>query len=86
MALLITEDCVNCGICEPDCPNQAISAGSEIFIIAADKCTECVGHYDESQCIELCPVDCIITDAEHAESKEQLQAKFERLTGHVATI
>jgi len=80
MALIITEDCINCAVCEPECPNNAISPGDEIFVINPDKCTECVGHFDESQCIEVCPVDCIIVDPAHTESKEQLQAKFEKLT------
>ncbi len=80
MALKITEDCINCAVCEPECPNNAISAGDEIFVIDVDKCTECVGHFDESQCIEVCPVDCIIVDPDHKESKDQLQAKFEKLT------
>ena len=80
MALKITEDCINCAVCEPECPNNAITAGDEIFIIDPDKCTECVGHFDESQCIEVCPVDCIILDPAHAESKDQLQAKFQKLT------
>ena len=80
MALKITEDCINCAVCEPECPNNAISAGDEIFVIDASKCTECVGHFDESQCIEVCPVDCIIIDPDHKESKDQLQAKFQKLT------
>lgn len=80
MALRITMDCINCAACEPECPNSAITAGDEIFMIDADKCTECVGHYEESQCIAVCPVDCIITDEERVESREELQAKFERLT------
>ena len=80
MALIITEDCINCAVCEPECPNNAISAGGDIFVIAPDKCTECVGHFDESQCVEVCPVDCIIIDPAHTESKDQLQAKFEKLT------
>lgn len=80
MALIITADCINCAACEPECPNSAISAGSEIFIVDADRCTECVGHYDESQCIAVCPVDCIIADENRVETREQLQAKFEQLT------
>ncbi len=80
MALLINEDCINCAVCEPECPNNAISAGDDIFVIDPDKCTECVGHFEESQCIEVCPVDCIIVDPNHTETKEQLQAKFVRLT------
>ena len=80
MALKITEDCINCAVCEPECPNSAITAGDEIFVIDPNKCTECVGHFDESQCIEVCPVDCIIVDPAHTESKDQLQAKYQKLT------
>jgi len=79
MALLITEDCVNCGVCEPECPNEAISEGDDVFVIDWELCTECVGWYDDPQCVEVCPVDCIPKDAEHVESKEELLAKKERL-------
>jgi ferredoxin len=79
MAYKITDECINCGACEPECPNMAISAGDEIFEINPDKCTECVGHFDESQCAAVCPVDCCIPDPEHKESKEELMAKYERL-------
>jgi ferredoxin len=80
MALLITEECINCAACEPECPNSAISVGEDVFIVDADKCTECVGHFDESQCLVACPVDCIIVDPNRTETREQLQAKYERLT------
>lgn len=80
MALLITDECINCDVCEPECPNNAISQGDETYVIDAAKCTECVGHYDESQCVAVCPVDCIVVDPNHAESKEQLNDKFLRLT------
>jgi len=79
MAYKITDECINCGACEPECPNMAISAGDEFFEIDPDKCTECVGHFDESQCAAVCPVDCCIPDPEHKESKEELMAKYERL-------
>jgi len=79
MALIITADCINCAACEPDCPNSAISAGDDIFIIDADRCTECVGHFEESQCTAVCPVDCIIVDADRTETREQLQEKYEVL-------
>jgi len=84
MALLITDDCINCTVCEPECPNSAISVGDGIFIIDADKCTECVGHFAESQCIDVCPVDCIIVDANRTESREQLQEKYDRLMAAAA--
>jgi len=81
MSLLITDECINCDVCEPECPNGAISMGDEIYIIDPELCTECVGHFDEPQCIEVCPVDCILVDPDNQESRDQLQAKYERLTG-----
>jgi len=80
MALKITDECINCDVCEPECPNGAISQGAEIYVIDPEKCTECVGHFDEPQCRQVCPVDCIPFDPEHVESKEQLNAKFLRLS------
>ena len=59
MALMITDECINCDVCEPECPNGAISQGPEIYVIDPAKCTECVGHFDAPQCREVCPVDCI---------------------------
>ena len=80
MALIITEECINCAACEPECPNEAITAGDEIYEIEPDKCTECVGHFDESQCAAVCPVDCCVPDPDHKETKEELMTKFKRLT------
>jgi len=79
MSLLITDECINCDVCEPECPNGAITQGEEIYVVNPDLCTECVGHYETSQCVDVCPVDCIIPDPDHAESKEQLQQKYEAL-------
>lgn len=84
MALMITSDCINCDVCVPECPNEAISQGDETYVIDPAKCTECVGHFDESQCVEVCPADCIIPDPNHTESKEQLQQKYQRLSGAAA--
>jgi len=84
MALMITDECINCAVCELECPNLAISEGEEIYEIDPDKCTECVGHYDEPQCQKVCPVDCIPIDPEHFEDREELMAKFRRLTGREA--
>ncbi len=81
MALTITDDCINCAVCEPECPNLAIFEGEEIFEIDPDRCTECVGHFDEPQCQMVCPVDCIPLDANRIESKDELQKKYELLTG-----
>ncbi|SEN34573.1 YfhL family 4Fe-4S dicluster ferredoxin [Nitrosomonas marina] len=79
MALIITDECINCDVCEPECPNDAISQGEEIYMIDSRKCTECVGHYDVPQCVEVCPVDCIILNPDVVESKSQLRAKYEAL-------
>ena len=79
MALLITDDCINCDVCEPECPNDAIYMGPEIYEIYPNKCTECVGHYDEPQCQQVCPVACIPFNPDWRESKEQLREKYERL-------
>ncbi|MBI3575613.1 MAG: YfhL family 4Fe-4S dicluster ferredoxin [Gammaproteobacteria bacterium] len=80
MALKITDECINCDVCEPECPNGAITQGEEIYVIAPALCTECVGHFEESQCISVCPVDCIILDPDHAETREQLLQKYQALT------
>jgi ferredoxin len=79
MALMITDQCINCDVCEPECPNGAISQGPEIYVIDPLRCTECVGHFDLPQCREVCPVDCIPLDPEWSESRDALQAKYERL-------
>ena len=81
MSLKINELCVNCDVCEPVCPNKAISMGPDIYVIDPALCTECVGHYDTPQCVDVCPVDCILKDEDNAESADQLWVKFERITG-----
>ena len=85
MALLITDECINCDVCEPECPNQAIYMGKEIYEIDPHKCTECVGHFDQPQCVEVCPVACIPVNPAHVESKPMLWEKYHRLTGTVAS-
>lgn len=79
MALMITDECINCDVCEPECPNDAISMGEAIYQIDPKKCTECVGHFDEPQCVQVCPVACIPQDPLHAETREVLWHKFEGL-------
>ena len=81
MSLLINDQCINCDVCEPECPNNAISMGPRIYVIDPELCTECVGHYDTPQCKAVCPVDCIFGDPDHAEAPEALQYKFLQLTG-----
>lgn len=79
MALHITDECINCDVCEPECPNEAIYQGEEIYEIDPDLCTECVGHYDEPQCVQVCPVECIPVNPDFIETQEQLLEKFKRL-------
>ena len=79
MALYITDQCINCDVCEPECPNDAIYMGPEIYEIDPSRCTECVGHFETSQCVEVCPVECIPLNPDVVETQEQLMAKYERL-------
>ena len=79
MALKITDECINCDVCEPECPNQAIYQGEEFYEINPDLCTECVGHFDEPQCQQVCPVDCIPLDEKYVESKGDLLEKYKKL-------
>lgn len=60
MAMKITEECISCGACEPECPVSAISEGDTIYVIDPDLCVECKGHHDSQQCISVCPVECIV--------------------------
>ena len=80
MALLITDECINCDVCEPECPNEAIFQGEFIYEIKPNKCTECVGHFDAPQCVEVCPVACIVVNPAHKETPEQLLLKYQGLT------
>lgn len=81
MALKITDECISCGACEPECPNEAISEGDSIFEINPDLCTECVGFFDEPQCVDVCPVDAIVTDPDHEETHDQLLEKKKKIHG-----
>ncbi len=81
MALKITDDCISCGVCAEECPNDAISEGDSIFVIDSDRCTECVGFFDEPQCVNVCPVDAIVPDPEHEETHGQLLEKKKLLQG-----
>ena len=79
MALMITDECINCDVCEPECPNDAISLGPEHYDIEPTRCTECVGHYNEPQCVQVCPVACIPVDPQRVETHDQLWVKFTAL-------
>ena len=86
MALIIGDECINCDVCEPECPNGAISQGEDIYVINPSLCTECVGHFDTPQCVEVCPVDCIPHNPDYPETPEQLQEKFLRLTAGAKVV
>ncbi|MGH7815584.1 MAG: 4Fe-4S dicluster domain-containing protein [Candidatus Binataceae bacterium] len=94
MATIITSECINCGACVPECPNQAIYAGEspweldgeshpaiaqDIFYIVPSKCTECVGFHDREACAAVCPVDCCIPAPDNIESEAALLARARRL-------
>lgn len=80
MALIITDECINCDLCEPECPNGAITQGIEIYEINPALCTECVGHFEQSQCVVVCPVECIPIDPANVETREQLLQKYQWIT------
>ena len=80
MALLINSKCINCDMCDPECPNQAITMGAEIFEIDPAKCTECIGHYDAPTCVSVCPIRCIGVDPDNQETLDELAIKYVALT------
>jgi cobalamin biosynthesis Co2+ chelatase CbiK/NAD-dependent dihydropyrimidine dehydrogenase PreA subunit len=79
MAYRISEECAACGACEPECPNQAISEGTEIYVIDPQKCTECLGFYDSPRCARVCPVNAPVPDPTRRESDRDLLARFQKL-------
>ena len=79
MSLIITDECIACDACREECPNVAIEEGDPVYIIEPDLCTECVGWFDEPQCVEVCPVDCIIVDSNNQETMQELRFKFKQL-------
>ncbi|KGJ87257.1 YfhL family 4Fe-4S dicluster ferredoxin [Colwellia psychrerythraea] len=81
MALKILDSCINCDMCDPECPNGAITLGDEIYEIDVDKCTECIGHYEQPTCVSVCPIDCVKPDPAHVENEDTLLAKFIRMHG-----
>jgi ferredoxin len=83
MALKITDECIACDACREECPTEAIEENDPIYIIDSDRCTECVGFFDEPQCISVCPVDCIITDPDNIESVEELKYKLKQFESEI---
>ena len=92
MAIMITEECINCGACEPECPNEAISEGDEIYVIDPELCTECVGFHDYEACQAVCPVECCLPDENNEEDEATLIAlrdgnvAYEARFGHVFLV
>ncbi|KAF1017916.1 MAG: Ferredoxin YfhL [Acinetobacter bereziniae] len=80
MALMITDQCINCDMCVAECPNQAIFEGENIYEIDNERCTECVGFYERQTCVDVCPIECIVQNPEHIESKAQLLNRFHYLS------
>ena len=72
MSTMITEHCINCGACEPECPNQAIREGDTVYVINPNLCTECVGFYGVEMCQEVCPVACCVPNPLLREAEEEL--------------
>jgi len=83
---IIASQCTVCGACEFECPNAAISLKRDMYVIDPKKCTECVGHFDTPQCVEVCPVDCIPVDPEHVETRAELRLKYEGLMAAKAAV
>ena len=79
MSTMITEECINCGACEPECPNAAISQGPETFVIDPALCTECVGFHGEEACAAVCPVDCCIPDPNRVETEQALLERARKI-------
>lgn len=79
MSTYITEECINCGACEPECPNEAISEGDDIYVIDPTRCTECVGFDGDEACQSVCPVECCLPDPDNRESEAKLLAKAKKL-------
>ena len=79
MATYITEECINCGACEPECPNEAISEGEDIYVIDPKLCTECVGFHDHEACQAVCPVECCLPDPKIVETEETLITRAKSL-------
>jgi ferredoxin len=79
MAYKINDDCISCGACEAECPNDAISEGETTYVIDPAKCTECVGSHTESKCLEVCPVEAPQPDEDNKETKDQLVEKWRNL-------
>jgi ferredoxin len=79
MATYITSECINCGACEPECPNEAISEGDDIYVIDPNLCTECVGFHDHEACQAVCPVECCLPDPNNVESEEVLYGRAAKL-------
>ena len=79
MSTIITEECINCGACEPECPNEAITEGEDIYVIDPNLCTECVGFHDYEACQAVCPVECCIPDPNNVEAEGLLLDRAKKI-------
>lgn len=79
MATFITDECINCGACEPECPNNAISEGDDIYVIDPALCTECVGFHGDEACQSVCPVECCVPNPDVRETEAELLARAIKL-------
>ena len=79
MVVKITEECISCGACEPECPNKAISEGPSCYVVDPEKCTECIGSFPTQQCIQICPVGAVVFDEHRRESREELLERWRKL-------
>lgn len=86
MSTHITSDCINCGACEPECPNEAISQGDDIYVIDPELCTECVGFHNHEACQAVCPVECCLPDPNRKESEKELIEKALKIHADNAKI
>jgi ferredoxin len=75
VATMITDECINCGACEPECPNGAISEGDDTYVIDPKLCTECVGFHGDEACQSVCPVECCVPNPDIREVEDQLLAR-----------
>jgi ferredoxin len=75
MATYITSECINCGACVTECPNNAITQGADVYVIDGAQCTECVGFHTAEACQAVCPVTCCLPDPNRTEAEAVLIAR-----------
>ena len=86
MATLITDECIRCGLCVSECPNDAISEGPTVYQIDPARCTECVGFHAIEQCAAACPVDTCVPDPNRVEQEQTLFERAQKLHAHSGLV